>query len=267
MLHPVAGLIFFTLGVLGMVALIPRFGLRIIDLSGRLPGSGPGTASPVRRVRPALIVAVCLAGVLGATNAAYARFESISSGLGDARLGSFDIRTAHVSGWETQFVARFRQATQFFGPSATWDRTLYLPRSTAPIHSTRSVYVDVVTTDDPGTLAAYGLQACYVFHGYHIASVTTTDVGAGVRGQVIDYTNPKNGTDWSALWWEWPYTADGKTRYERIVVFMANGPEAQFSGVMSSDIGTQVPRFVETDRFLVTLGRSIVQSQLGTASS
>jgi exosortase len=272
-LHPVAGLIVFTVGVVGMVALVPRFGLRFIDIPRRPPpegtgGSGPVSGSgPVGRARAAFIVALSVTVLLAATNAAYGRFESISSGLGDARLSPFDISTAHVSGWDTHFVARFRQATQFFGASATWNRTLYIPKPTAPIHSTRSVYVDVLTTDDAGTFAAYGLQACYTFHGYTVSSVTTTDVGAGVRAQVIDYTNPKVGTDWSALWWEWPYTVNGKTRYERIVVFMANGPTARFSGEMSDNIGTQASRFVDTDRFLVTLGRAIVRSQLGTAAS
>jgi hypothetical protein len=250
-----------------MVALVPRFGLRFVDIPNGPPQIGTGGSGPVRRARVAFVVALSVAVVLAATNAAYARFESISSGLGDARLGSFDISTAHVSGWDTHFVARFRQATQFFGASATWNRTLYVPQLTAPIHSTRSVYVDVLTTDDAGTFAAYGLQACYVFHGYTISSVTTTDVGAGVRAQVLDYTNPKVGTDWSALWWEWPYTANGKTRYERIVVFMANGPTSRFSGEMGDNLGTQSPRFVDTDRFLVTLGRAIVRSQLGTGSS
>jgi exosortase len=266
-LHPVAGLVVFALGVVGMVALIPRFGLRFIDIPDRPPESGPGGSSPVRRARAAFVVALGIATVLAATNVAYARYESISSGLGDARLSPFDVKTAHLAGWDTHFVARFRQATQFFGATATWDRTLYVPKTTAAIQSTRSVYIDVLTTEDAGTLAAYGLQACYVFHGYTIASVTTTDVGAGVRAQVIDYTNTKVGIDWSALWWEWPYTANGKTRYERIVVFMANGPTGRFSGALSDGIGTQVARFADTDRFLATLGRSLVRSQLGTAAS
>ena len=265
-LHPVAGMIVFSIGVFGMVAMVPRFGLHFIDVSRPVAVAETSTPNPVRRVRPALLVALGLTLVLGATNAAFARYEAISAGLTDARLSTFDVRTAQVAGWKTQFVAHFIQARQYFGPTATWERVLYLPTAKAAITSTKSVYVDVITTDNPATFTAYGLEACYTFHGYTIASVTTVDVGAGVRGQVIDYTNNKVGIDWSALWWEWPYTEKGKTRYERIVVFMANGPRSQFAGVTDTDLGTQVARFDKTDQFLATLGRSIVRSQLKTAT-
>ena len=276
-LHPVAGMLVFTAGVLGMVALVPRFGLWFVDLGpkGSTPDgsttNGPAAdverSNPVRRARPAFLVALALAVVLGASNAAYARYEAISAGLADARLGTFDVRTAQVPGWETQFVASFRQVRQYFGQSSTWERVMYLPTPEAEISSTKSVYVDVITTDNPSTFTAYGLEACFVFHGYHISSVVTVDVGAGVRGQVIDYTNPKVEADWSALWWEWPYTEDGKTRYERIIVFMANGPRAEYEGIEALSLGTQEARFESTDRFLVALGRAIVQSQLQSATA
>jgi exosortase len=266
-LHPVAGMLFFMVGVIGMVALVPRFGLAFMDMSRKdqtPPTAGP---SPVRRARGAMVVALGTAVVLGVSNAAFARYETISSGLTDARLGAFDVRTAQVPGWETNFVARFIQVRQYFGPTSTWERMMYLPTDVASISSTKSVYVDVITTDNPNTLTAFGLEACYVFHGYTIQSITTVDVGAGVRGQVIDYTNAKADADWSALWWEWPYTEDGQTRYERIVVFMANGPRAEYHGIdQTASIGTQAPRFESTDRFLVTLGRAIVRSQLETAT-
>ena len=265
-LHPVAGMIFFMLGVLAMLALVSRFGLSFIDISRKDPAPPTPGASPVRRARGAIAVALGLAVVLGVSNAALARYESISSGLADARLGTFDVRTAQVPGWDTNFVARFIQVKQYFGDSATWERVMYLPTEQASITSTKSVYVDVITTDNPSTFTAFGLEACYVFHGYTIESITTVDVGAGVRGQVIDYTNTKAKADWSALWWEWPYTEDGKTRYERIVVFMANGPRADYTGIETVDLGTQEPRFESTDRFLVTLGRAIVRSQLETAT-
>ena len=266
-LHPVAGMLVFTAGVLGMVALVPRFGLWFIDLSPKISTPEVERPSPVRRVRPAFVVALGLAVVLGASNAAYARYEAISAGLTDARLGTFDVRTAQIPGWETQFVANFIQVRQYFGPSSTWERVMYLPTPRAEISSTKSVYVDVITTDNPSTFIAYGLEACFVFHGYHISSVVSVDVGAGVRGQVIDYTNPKVQADWSALWWEWPYTEDGRTRYERITVFMANGPRAEYKGVEPLSLGTQEARFEDTDRFLVGIGRAIVQSQLQTATA
>ena len=180
-------------------------------------GSQGGGVNPVRRIRPALVVALGTAVLLGATNAAYARFDAISNGLGDARLGSFDVRGLELPGWSSRFIAAFPQAQQYFGSSATWDRMSYWAGPAAALSSSRSIYLDVITTDDPGTFTAYGLQACYQFHGYDIASVTSTDVGAGVQGQLIDYVNTKLHADWSALWWEWPYNDGLRTRYERVV--------------------------------------------------
>jgi exosortase/archaeosortase family protein len=266
-LHPVAGLLVFNIGVFAMIALVPRFGLRFIGPADRSGPSDLDAASPVRRMRPALLVALSLAAVLAVTNAAYARYDAISSGLGDARLGSFDVRSMHLQGWDSRFIAAFPQATQYFGSSATWDRMSYWSTGGAALSSTRSIYVDVLTTDDPGTFVAYGLEACYRFHGYQVASVNTADVGAGVQAHEIDYTNTKVGADWSALSWEWPYTVSGKTRYERVVILMSEGPKSQFTGITANDVAAQVPRFAESDRFLVTLGRTIVRSQLGTASS
>lgn len=265
-LHPVAGLLIFNFGVLLMVLLVPRFGLRFIGPSDR-PGPGaPDAPSPVARVRPALAVGLVVALVLGLTNAAFARYDAISSGLADARLQSFDVRTMTLPDWKSRFISAFPQAKQYFGSSATWDRASFWSVPGAELSSSRSVYLDVITTDDPGSFAAYGLQACYRFHGYTIASVSTMDIGAGVHAQLIDYVNTKVKADWSALWWEWPYTENGKTRYERVVILMGEGPKTQFSGVEAEDITSQVPRFAESDRFLVTLGREIVRSQLATAS-
>jgi exosortase len=265
-LHPFAGLLVFNVGVVAMVALVPRFGLRFIGPSDRPGPSDPGASNPVRRVRPALVVALCLAGILAVTNAAFARYDAISSGLADARLGTFDVRALRLPGWESKFIAAFPQARQYFGSAATWDRISYWSTSGAQLTSTRSVYLDVITTDDPGSLADYGLQECNRFHGYRIASVTTVDIGAGVHSQIIDYVNTKVGADWSALWWEWPYQSDGRTRFERVVILLGEGPKSEFGGVTADDVETQVARFKDTDRFLTTLGRAIVRSQLATAS-
>jgi exosortase len=265
-LHPVAGLITFNLGVLLMVALAPRFGLRFIG-DATPPAEGGAPPNPVRRVRPALVVAAGVTVVLAVANLGFSRYEAITNGLADARLTSFDVRTAHVPNWRISLVGNFIQGQQYFGAASTWQRVLYTPTPAATIQSSRNVYLDAITTEDQGTFAAYGLEACYQFHGYQIASIVTTDIGAGVQAQVIDYINPKTNVGWSALWWEWPYTDAGKTRFERIVVFMANGPDATFKGVPDMTLPTQSAQFVETDKFLTTLGRTIVRSQLATAAA
>jgi exosortase len=264
-LHPVAGLVVFNVGVLIMLIVAPRFGLTFIGRAGSPPPRP--RSSPHLPIRPAFVVALAVAGILGFTNGTYSRYEAISSGLADARMPSLDIRAAHVEGWEAHYVGELAQGRQYFGETSTWERVAYQPGAGAEITASRTVYVDLITTEDPGTFAAYGLEACYTFHGYQLVSVAPVEIGAGVTAEVIDYVNQRQGIEWSALWWEWPYAdEDGETRYQRIVVFMADGPKAEYDGLADLEIATQDERFATTDRFLATLGRSIVISQLATAT-
>jgi exosortase len=264
-LHPVAGLIVFNIGVLAMIALVPRFGLRFLALPQAMADADTN-ANPVRRVRPALAFAICIAAILAVTNAAFSRYDPLSSGLADARLKALDVNSMRLSGWSSRYLAAFPMAEQYFGSSGTWDRALYKSGDMAPVTSKRPMYVDVLTTDDPSTFAAYTVENCYRFHGYDITSITTADIGAGVSAQVIDFFNRKTGTAWSTLWWEWPYTDGVKTRYERVVFLLGEGPKSQYGGVIDTDIATQDARFAQTDAFLVTVARRVVHAQLDTAS-
>jgi hypothetical protein len=111
------------------------------------------------------------------------------------------------------------------------------------------------------------MQACYAFHGYRIESVAKVDLGAGITAEVIDYHNRKIDADWSAIWWEWPYQKEGRTWFERIIVFVASGPTATYHGVpATAGLASQSQRFATTDQFLAALAREMVGSQLRTAS-
>jgi exosortase len=264
-LHPVAGLIVFNIGVVAMIALVPRFGLRFLTMP-RAEAEADTNQNPVRRVRPALAFAVGVAAILAVTNAAFARYDPISSGLADARLKSFDVNSMHVAGWSSRYLAAFPMAKQYFGSSGTWDRALYKSGGIAALTSKRPIYVDVLTTDDPNTFAAYTVENCYRFHGYDITSITTADIGAGVSAQVIDYFNRKTETAWTTLWWEWPYSDGVQTRYERVVFLIGEGPKSEYTGLIAKDVTSQDARFAQTDAFLVTLARTVVRAQLDTAS-
>ena len=266
-LHPVAGLIVFNLGVLGMLVAVPRFGLRFAAFDSGGPQAALRTPSPARRMTPALVTAGALALALAFVNAGFARYEAIATPLGEAtRLQPFDIRQAQVPGWTSGFMASNEQGKQYFGEESTWDRLQYNSGAGAAIRASAPVYVDVIGTEDPGTFAAYGMEECYSFHGYRIESLAKVDIGAGMTAQVIDYHNKKIGADWSAIWWEWPYQKEGRTWFERIIVFVASGPTVTYAGVGDIEVATTSERFVATDRFLVQLAREMVASQLGTAS-
>lgn len=262
-LHPVAGLIGFNLGVFAMLLAVPRFGLSFMTVSAERQPAAP---SPVRRTRASLAVVLVLATGLGVLNASFVRFEAIATPLGQALLVPFDIRSAQLADWESATVASNPAGRQFFGQSSTWDRIQYVPKPTASLRTSLPIYIDVITTDDAGSFAEFGLEACYAFHGYRIESTTIADIGAGVQGQVIDYRNTKLKADWSALWWEWPYRADGQTRYERIIIFVASGPGGEYVGGADDVPAAQSARFTPTDRFLVAMARELVKSQLQESS-
>jgi len=260
-LHPVAGLILFNVGVLAMLVAVERMGLRFIQLAPTAEPAPTGE-SPVKRARVPMLVAGALALSLGAVNAGYSRFEAIAGDLGQAKLQPFDIRSASVPGWTAQFVGSFDQGKQYFGPASTWDRILYSSTPTASLRASRPLYVDVINTDDSGTFAAYGLEACYKFYGYFIETAATVDLGDGVLAHIYDYHNPKVGNDWSAISWEWPFSKKGQTWYERVVVFMSDGPSATFTGADNVAIASGQDRFAGTDQFLASLARLIVHAQV-----
>lgn len=263
-LHPVAGLLVFNVGVIAMVLLVPRAGLvfkeRIRALAVK-PSSSGG-----RRIAPLLVLlpSVVLMGVL---NSGFARYEDIAGGLGQPRLQSFDRSASHVEDWSSALLAEYAQGRQYFGRDSRWQRLLYQSSPNAELTSSVPVYVDIIDTGDPSALAAYGIEECYKFHGYIIETQLQVRLGGEVQGEIIDYHNPKLNSDWSALWWEWPYlTAMGDVRYERIVVILENGPNATLDGA-TSDLQAGSGRFEATNQFMLDLGRQLAERQLASVSS
>jgi len=256
-LHPVAGLIVFNLGVIGMLWAVPRFGLRFVRFADARSSPDQWTA-PVRRLRGAVGVSVVVVMVLASVNSGYARFEPLVDVPGQARLAPFDVRTARAANWESALVATYEEGKAYFGSASTWERMLYSSTAAASLRSSVPIYVDAINTPDANALAAYGIEACYQFHGFRIESVTKVDIGGGVTAEVIDYHSPRDLVDWSALWWEWPVRAEGKLLYQRIVLFVANGPRAKYAGAADDVPAADVERFTHTNRFLTTLARLLV---------
>ena len=258
-LHPYAGLILFDLVLLGMLALAGRFGVTMT-----LPSVRPGTIlrvpTPVHRARYALLVATVAALVIAVGDAGLARYSALAGELGDARIARLDALDAKVAGWQASYVAAYGQAKQFFGAEASWDRVLYSSTGAAVLRSSIPIYVDVIDTRDASTLTAYGLEACYQFHGYRIEAAADVALPAGVQGQLIDYHDPVHATDWSALWWEWPVADGTGTGFERVVIFATGGPGATFVGGASGP--RVISRFQATDDFLLAMGRQVISAHM-----
>jgi len=265
-LHPVAGLILFNVGVLAMIVAVPLFGLHFVPFVTRAPAPLRFDAPP-RRLRPALIITVAVVLILAGVNRGYARYEPLAGDLGEARLVAFDARAVVVPHWEHALVARYTEGREFFGPSSTWERVLFASTPTADLRSSAPIYVDAIDTPDANALAVYGIAECYRFHGFTIESVGSVDVGSGVKAQVVDYANPRDTVDWTALWWEWPVRADGQVIYQRVVIFVANGPGATYDGVPSDLPGGDAPRFAATNRFLTALARARVAAHVERSRS
>lgn len=120
----------------------------------------------------------------------------------------------------------FPWARQYFGPNSTFTRYFVLGTGA------QMTYADVVVTDDRGSLDAYNLQNCYLFHNYNIVTTSDVDLGSGVTGLLLNYSDNQKKQRWATVSWAWPVNRNGQTFYERIVLTSnldAHGPDADVS--------------------------------------
>ncbi len=254
-LHPVAGIIVFGIGALVMMEIAPFFGLRIPEPPLRHgapvpPRSVPHLHSVKRaarslRIAAPMAVGLMLALLLAVPDASFAHYDSLVDAFGSPTLGAIDPGSLNVPGWQGSPSTSFDQATSYFGPHATWERVAFTSTDASASGPT-AVYLDVIRTDDAGSLAAYDVEACYNFHGFSRVSSDSANVGAGVEAKVASFRSPVQATDWSILWWEWPYDAGGQTRYERLVLLAPLDPTDQPSGINTQAIFTAAQSTIES---------------------
>lgn len=195
-------------------------------------------------------------------NAGYARYELVLGDMAESRLEAFQMDAVRVDGWRADHLASYTHGRQFFGEASTWDRYTLTASPGASLYASVPVYLDVITTDDYSALAAYGIEACYDFHGFRIASVAATELGSGVTGEVLSYTRRQSGADWTTLYWEWPYREDGATRFARLVMLVPDGPTATIRHDEATTWESPAERFQATEALLVDLASRVVATQL-----
>ena len=261
-LHPVAGIIVFGIGALSMLGIARFFGLRIPAPPRSDPAANPPqpAAKPAAgrlarqrlRVAAPMAVGLSLALMLAVPDASFAHYDSLVDAFGSPTLGAIDPNGLAISGWEAGPSSTYDQASNYFGQNATWER---VPFSSSDLAASgpSSVYLDVIRTDDAGSLAAYGVEACYNFHGFSQVLASSSDIGAGVDAKVSSFRSPIGGSDWSILWWEWPFSAGGTARYERLVLLAP----LDSSGGKTSDA-----TFTTAENTLEVMARSIVQANM-----
>ena len=178
--------------------------------------------------------------------------------------------------------ASFTAGLRFFGETSTWKRFLYLDNSAHPASQLRSsapVIADVISTPDLHSLSVYGVEACYNFHGYAIRYFGNADLGAGITASLITYYHPKLHSNWTTLYWHWPVVGPGgKTRYERVVLMMTDGADAQVASSRSASAPAAVTgakttseltdaQAVQTRQFLIGFAQALVKAQASTGAS
>ncbi len=239
-LHPFVGLVLFGVGVLVMVLAIKPVGLHI-EFRGAAggpvqgPAAGVAPAAPARAPSPrprgalavpklyaAVAVVVASAVVLGFSNLGLKAFNLVADTSGVPRLTPFITAPVGPPGWVPVFNRELDQAKPLFGDTSVWNRYSYKP---TPVPAgdlrapTASVVGDVIVTPDLQAFSAYGVEACYEFHGYNLKDVAQVDVGAGITGQSLSYTGPGVGS-WTIVYWITPVKWAGKVLYEREVLFI-----------------------------------------------
>lgn len=225
--HTFAGLVLFAAVMLVMVSLLGRFGLR---LRGDVPANGVQPQPRRRRslrMRRTLIASVCAAvAVLAFADHSLATYAAFDDGMGAPTVQPFGALASAPTGYRIETSGTYPWARQYFGPNSTFTRYLVLGSSA------QLTYADVVVTDDRGSLDAYNLQNCYLFHDYDIVTTDHVDLGSGVTGLLLNYSDPKSHARWATVSWAWPINRDGSTYYERIVLTSsldAHGPDADIS--------------------------------------
>jgi len=263
-LHPFVGLVTFNIGIVFMLVLLKPAGLRISAPGssrpgpGEVPGSerGGGASLAVPRIYAATAVVVVLGLALAATNTRLRSYDLVAQSDGEPKLASYLAYPASPRGWKATFAEEYIWAKPYFGESSAWYRYTYGPSlGTSDLHSDLPVIADVIDTGDLATFSAYGVEACYRFHGYALNDVQQVNLGGGINGQALSYK--AKTTDWSIVYWIWPVKVGTATRYERVILYTL-GTGSGSSATVKKDMKARRD-------FLVGFAREVIVGQTKVA--
>jgi hypothetical protein len=268
-----------------MLLLLRPIGLRI-GASGKQRPAQPGqpqlgaSGGPtqvrsgplaVPAVYSAVAVVVAVAVVLGVVNSNLRSYDLVASATGEPKLTSYLAAPSSPAGWSPTFDERYDWAKPYFGESSLWYRYSYGPTlGASDLHANLPVFADVINTKDLSSFSAYGVEACYRFHGYSLRDVARVNLGGGINGQSLSYST-KNRQNWSIVYWIWPVTNGNSTRYERIILYMLDANEGQVSNPGTSGITDVKGALTAADQdqrnliavrgFLVAFARELIRNQ------
>ena len=219
--HATIGLILFGILVLLMLWVLPLFGLHIKEPVKERVGRGltavsAAAALPRRWTRKRKIatgIIVALTSIVALADHGLQPYAAFDDGSGSPTVKPFGSTSAPTKQWLIQAIAQYPWVTTYFGPNATWYR--YEVQQPGAFNI---AYADIVLTDDKGSLDAYNLLNCFLFHNYDIRTSEKIDLGSGVYGLLLNYTDPATNTKWATVSWAWPVNNKGDTYYERVAL-------------------------------------------------
>jgi exosortase/archaeosortase family protein len=229
-LHPFVGLVTFGAGVAIMVLAIRPLGMStgspIGGLTAAMAGSfrrGNGRqVIAVPTVYAAIAVVLVAAIVLGVSNLGLRSYDLVTDAAGEPKLLSYHSVPVAPEGWRWRLYAEYDWAKPLFGANSTWLRYSLVQTGTGgDLRAPFAVTADVIDTSNLETFSAYGVEACYQFHGLAIQDVAQVNVGGGITGQAMSFSGA-NRLSWSIVYWIVPVKTVHGTNYERVVLYLFN---------------------------------------------
>jgi exosortase/archaeosortase family protein len=272
-LHPFVGLVTYCLGVAIMLLSLGPLGLRLgPEGQTHAPSSGGAPRPALRAFFPAVGIVVLAALILGVQDSNLKQYDMVANAAGEPKLASYSLNPAAPDGWKASFYTSYTWAQPFFGSNSTWYRFVYDPTG-APtaLHSSLPVTADVINSTQLNSFSAYGVQACYQFHGYKLRDAAQVTLGGGIKGEALSWSSGNHG-DWSMLYWIWPIKSSGATHFERVILYLqdigrnivsVSGP---VTGIRSLQGALRVSdpndvRLINERAFLVDFARDVVRKQ------
>jgi exosortase len=279
-LHPVAGLVVFCLGVALMALLMRPFGLNRVASTGTVRTRVRSGLNAAPRVFAALGVLLVSAVILSVNDSSLKSYNLVATATGEPKIGSFLADPANPTGWAATFETEYTINKPLFGEDSRWFRYLYA--STSPglsnLHSTLPITADVIDAGSLSGFDAYGVTACYSFHGYTLRDVDTVNLGDGINGQALSYSGGSTNQNWSIVYWIVPVDTGSGTRFERVILYLQNTPAGTVSispGTAGSAQLTDATKSVDpvqrrlltNQDFLVAFARQVIAGQIHQADT
>ena len=214
--HAVIGLVLFGIAIAVMSALVGVFRLTREQppaTPAPAPAPAPRTLSSWSRLRFPVVAFVAATLLIAFADHDLQAYASFADGSGGPTVGVFAPSPADAQ--RVVKVQTYPWATEYFGAHSDFSRwALLRPGQNV-------AWADVVRTDDKGSLDAYNLQNCFLFHNYDIRTSRQVDLGNGVTGLLLNYSDAQTRSRWATISWAWPVHYKGETYFERVALTSA----------------------------------------------